>query len=263
MQITIYPPHTSIIGHIFNIPIRYYGVIMAFSLVFGIIFCYRLFLYKKRKHDGELFIDYIPNVILTGLFGARLFYIIGAYQFYIENPKEIIMINHGGLSIFGAIFFSIGAIYYYSKKKKFNFLYHLDIIALSMPICQSIGRIGNYFNQEAYGRATDGFLRLYVDIIYRPSESINQAYYHPAFLYEIFFNFIIFIVLYTMFLKSKSIKSGTIALLYLILYSIIRLIVEYIRIDYVLALNNVSCASIIASIVLVFSTIALFLIYKK
>lgn len=263
MEFIIYPTKTPIIGHLFGCPVRYYGVIMAFVFLIGICLAYYLFNKKISKAEANIFLDYSPLVIFLSLIGARLFYILGSLDYYLNFPKEIIMINHGGLSIFGAIFFGLISIFIISRKNSFSFLKHLDIIAVVFPLCQAIGRFGNYFNQEAYGMPSDGIFKLFVDEVYRVEKYANFQYFHPTFLYESFFNLLIFILLISLFFVKKNIKKGTIACLYLILYSIVRFIIEGIRIDSVLNLSTIPVVQIICILVFVISFIFLLFLNKK
>lgn len=263
MEFIIYPAKTPILGHLFGFPVRFYGLIMAIVFVVGVVFSYLLIKKKYSFKESDLFIDYSPLVILVSLIGARMFYILGSFDYYINYPKEIIMLNHGGLSIFGAIFFGLAILYFLSKKMNFNYFAHLDIIAVIFPLCQAIGRFGNYFNQEAFGLPSNSFFKLYVDEIYRPEKYLDFQYFHPTFLYESIFDIIIFLILLTLFLSKNNLKKGTIACLYLILYSIVRFTIEGIRIDSVLNFSNIPVVQIICILVFFVSTISLILINKK
>lgn len=262
-QLIIYPPKSPIIGTFFDYPIRYYGLIMAFTFVLGISLGYFLIKRKISKQDSELFLDYSPLVIFFSVIGARLFYIFGDLNYYLKNPLEIIMINHGGISIFGAIFMGLLSLYLLSKNKKFDFLKHLDIIAVVFPLCQAIGRFGNYFNQEAYGAPTNGFLKLYVDKYHRYENFINYDFFHPTFLYESILDlFLFFILLNVLFIKNNF-KKGTIACIYLISYSTIRLFIEQIRVDSVLNIGNIPIVQLICILVLILSILTLIYFNKK
>lgn len=256
MSFIIYPPQNPIAFVIFNHPIYWYGIIITTAIFIGITFSYLLVLKKFSKKEAETFLDFFPFVIIFSIIGARLFYILGNTVFYFKNPLEIIMINHGGLSIWGGLFFGISSFIFFCKKYKTDALKIFDILALSMPLCQAIGRWGNYCNQEAYGRPSDFFIKLYVDFKYRNPELITTEYYHPAFLYESILNLLLFFLLVFIFFKFK-LKKGTIFYLYLIFYSIIRIFVESFRIDSVLYLNNFPVASVISFVVLIISLILL------
>lgn len=262
MSFIIYP-HDSIFCNILGFEIRYYGLIMASVFFLGLFFA--SFLFKKyiSKNESELFLDYSPWIILISIVGARIFYVIGEFDFYISHPAEILMINHGGLSIFGAIFFGLISLYLFSKKKKFSFFAHCDIFALVFPLCQAIGRFGNYFNQEAYGAPFNGFIKMYIDKYHRFEKFSNVDYYHPTFLYESLLDFLAFFLLLIIFLKFKTRKTGLLTGLYLILYSVIRFAVESIRIDSVLNIASIPIAQIISLITLFLGFVILFFIYKK
>lgn len=263
MNIIIPPPNSAVLLHFNGFSLRYYGFFMAISFLVGVIFSYLLLQKKYSKDEAEVFFDYSPYLILGSILGARLFYIIGSFKFYLKFPQEIFMINHGGLSIFGAIFFGIVFIFLFSKIKKFSFWSHLDTLAVVFPLCQSIGRFGNYFNQEAYGLPYDGMIKLYVEKPFRLSKFINVEYYHPTFLYESLLDLVIFLMLFTIFIKSKNLKKGTISAIYLILYALVRLFVENIRLDSVLNIANLHIASIICVFAIILSLIWLYFIYKK
>lgn len=263
MSFIIYPPKTPILGYIFDFPIRFYGLILAFCFLVGVLICYFLFKKKYGNLVAESFLDYSPFVIIFSLFGARLFYVIGLFDYYIHNPIEIILINHGGLSIYGAIIFGIIAMYYLKIKNKIDFLKHCDVIAICLPLCQAIGRFGNYFNQEAYGAPCNSFLKLYVEKYYRPEKYINNSFFHPTFLYEMIADLFIFLILITIFFKKTDIKSGSITCLYLIFYSFIRFFIEFLRIDSVLNIHYIPVAQIISVIIFITSLSFLIFINKK
>lgn len=259
MNVILYPPKTPIAFNLFNLEIRWYGIIIAFAIFLGIFLNYIFIKKQYGKDDANIFLDFCPSLILISIFGARLFYVIAEFDFYIHNPIEIIMINHGGLSIFGGIISAIVYFYSFCKKNKVSFYKYADSICLFLPVSQSIGRMGNYFNQEAFGRPCNGIIKLFVDSAFRPEKYINENYFHPTFLYEGILDIINFILLITIFFLFKNkIKKGTIFYLYLIFYSIIRIFVESIRIDSVCSIFNLPIAIVISTCILLFSIYMLF-----
>ncbi len=257
MNFVIFPPKSPVAFNFFDIPIYWYGIIMTASIFIGLIISYILILKKYSKNEAENFLDFIPFVIIFAIIGARIFYVFGNLDFYLNRPYEIIMINHGGLSIWGGLFFGILSFIFFSKKYKLNSLKLFDVLALTMPFCQAIGRWGNYFNQEAYGKPVNSFIKLFVDLKHRNAELLSTQFYHPAFLYESLLNLVLFFLLLIIFLKNKNLKNGTIFYLYLIFYSIIRMFVESFRIDSVLYVNNFPIASVISFVVLIIAIILL------
>lgn len=263
MSIIIYPPKTPIFAYVFNFPIRYYGLILAICFLVGVFVAYLIFKKRYGKIEAEYFLDYSPFVIVISLLGARLFYVLGSLEYYFYNPLEIILLNHGGLSIYGAIIFGIISMLYLKFKNKIDFLKNCDVIALCMPLCQAIGRFGNYYNQEAFGAPCESFLKLYVNKVFRPEKYINYTFFHPTFLYEAFADFIIFLILLFVFFSKKDIKKGSIACLYLMFYSFARFFIEQFRIDSVLNIGNIPIAQIISVVVFIFSLLFLIYLNKK
>ena len=263
MEFIINPPNSPILVTVFGLDLRYYGIILSGSILLGIILAYTLFNKIVSKKEADFFLDYIAIIVIFGIIGARIFYILGNIEFYLQNKSEILFINHGGLSIWGAIIFGILSLFLYLKYKKKDILLHFDIISSILPLCQAVGRFGNYFNQEAFGMPCQTFLKLYVDKIHRPQEYITSEYFHPAFLYESILNLVIFIILMITVKNIKKLKQGTIFCLYLILYSVARIIVESIRIDSVSYIYNIPIASSICLIVIAISLLTLKKIYKN
>lgn len=263
MEIVINSPANPVFFHILSYPIRYYGIIMSLAILTGIFLSEYIVKLKHNAKTLEIFQDSIPPTIIFSIIGARLFYVLGLYNYYVQNPSEIFMINHGGISIWGAIIFGIISILIYSKIKKVSFLKYVDFYALVIPLCQAIGRFGNYFNQEAYGKPTDGIIKLFIDESHRNSEFFNIQYYHPTFLYEAILDFIIFILLFGIYRKNKILKSGTIFYLYLIFYSSVRFFIETIRIDSILNLGSLKIAQVICILCFGVSVFFLIKLYKK
>jgi len=247
-------PSGQIAFYIHNYPIKFYGLILSFSILAGIILgCFIFKKYNKEKEFDTFFDSYFYTIIFS-IVGARVFYILGNLDFYINYPSEIIKINHGGISIWGAIIFGIISLYFYCKIKKTDFLKYLDYYSIAMPLSQAIGRWGNYYNQEAYGKPANGLIKLYIEPQNRLSGFENYSYFEPAFLYESILNFILFIILFIIFRRIKNTKGLTF-LYYIFSYSIIRIIVENIRIDSTLNIAKIPAATILSVLALIISVI--------
>jgi len=260
MNIILYPPNTPIAFYFNNIAIRWYSIFLLLAILFGIGFIYNTLKLKYNKQLADLFFDITPSIIITSIIGARFFYVIGDFNYYFNNPLEIILINHGGLSIYGAIIFGIFGFYFQCKKRNINFLKLIDVAALAMPMCQAIGRWGNFFNQEAFGLPSDFIIKMYITKQNRPIEFSNFEFFHPAFLYESILDVVIFIFLNIIYFK-KNTKRGTIFFLYLMLYSLTRILIENIRIDSVLNIFSIPVAILIS--ILIFCISLCFLILKN
>ena len=217
---------------------------------------------KKKSFDKDTLIDMIFYGLLFGILGARIYYVIFNLNYYLKYPLEILYIWHGGLAIHGGIIGAFLFLIYYSKKKKLNLLLVLDIIVVGLIIGQAIGRWGNFFNGEAFGREVS---KQFLDNLYLPKfiikgMYINGAYREPTFLYESVFSIIGFIILLVV-RTIKKIKTGTLTSIYLIWYGIVRCIIESFRTDS-LMLGNLKMAQII-SILSIVAGVILFIKSQK
>ena len=244
---------------IFGLNVYYYGIILAIAILAGYLIAYFLF---KNFYDAEkskYITDFSPYLIILGIIGARLYYFIVNYSYYLIHPLQIFNLRQGGLSIHGMIIAGTIALYIFSKIYKIEFFKLLDVFLCGSIFAQSIGRWGNFFNSEAFGLPTNLPWKLYIPISQRPVEYIQNSYFHPTFLYESILDFIIFVILFLSFKKFYK-NPGTITALYLILYSAARITVEYCRIDSALNLFGIPIAQIM-SILLI--TLGLCLIINR
>ena len=248
---------SQIICTIFGVHIYYYGVIMAFAIAVGTLLADWLgskYLLLKK----ETIIDMSPYIIILGLIGARLYYCIMDYQLYLRFPTEILAIRHGGMSIHGAIIGGLAGLIIFAFIHKVSVKKICDVSTVGLVLGQAIGRWGNFFNSEAYGLPTNLPWKLYIAPQYRVIPYQDVSYYHPAFLYESILDLIIFCVLFYLLKNNKYGKDGNIALIYLILYSLARIMVEFCRIDSVRYICGIPVAIIMSVSIIVLSTILLF-----
>lgn len=243
---------------IFGMSIYWYSVIMLVSVLTG-VFIANKFTYKFNL-PNNFWIDNSPLLILCGILFARAYYCIVNYEYFFKYPAQILNIRGGGLSIHGVILGGIVYLIYLAKIKNVSFFNVADSISFVLPLCQSIGRWGNFFNSEAFGLPTESNWGTYIPLGNRPTEYINFEYFHPTFLYESILDFIVFIILAV--LVKKEPKSGTIFLVYLILYSAIRIAIEQIRIDSVLYINGIPFVQIISALIMA-SAITILIIRKR
>ena len=253
----MFASHSQIICTVFGLNIYYYGVILALAIVFG-VFISEYFGNKYFRLKKETIIDMSPYVIIFGIIGARLYYCLLNFGFYFRFPTEILAVRHGGISIHGAILGGVIGLLIFSIRHKLSALKLADVSVLGLSIAQAIGRWGNFFNSEAYGYPTNLPWKLYIAPQYRQIPYENYQYFHPTFLYESILDLLIFVFLYVMVRKNLNTKDGNLALIYLVLYSIIRIFVEYLRIDSVLYIKGIPVAIIVSvGIILVSSVILL------
>ncbi|MFZ5596670.1 MAG: prolipoprotein diacylglyceryl transferase [Bacillota bacterium] len=237
--------------------IRWYGILISTAFLIGTILAYR-----RAVHDGinpEHILNLITIIIPSALLGARLYYVIFTWEAYRDNPLSALAIWHGGLAIHGGILGGLLAGVWYIRKCKLPFWNTADIIAPSLILGQAIGRWGNFFNQEAHGGpVTEGFMQAFPAFI-RNQMYIQGHYYHPTFLYESLWDLGVF--LFLIYYRTKQKMPGEVALLYLVLYSAGRFIIEGLRTDS-LMLGTIRVAQLV-SIILILAGITLFYQRRK
>lgn len=238
--------------------IKWYSFFIFLAMVTG---CFLVWKESKKKNIPE---DYITNVmfygIIYGILGARLYYVLFHLDYYWQNPLEIIMIWNGGLAIHGGIIAFLVFLGIYSKKKKKNLLLTLDILSVPIIIAQAIGRWGNFFNQEAFGRVVSlEFLqKLHLPKWIIKGMYIDGFYREPTFLYESIFSLVGFIVL-ILLRKNKKIKTGQLTGTYLVWYGIERVWIESYRSDS-LMLGPIKMAQLVS---IIFIVVGIYLLIKN
>ena len=255
------PPQTEYFI-VFGFPIYYYGIILAFAILTGVIVSNHIA--QKHYYMPNIIPDIATGTIISGIIGARLYYCLLNLPFYMHNPLDIFAIRQGGLSIHGAILGGAAALFFYSKKHNIKFLKLCDIVSVGLPLAQAIGRWGNFYNSEAFGLPTNLPWKMFISPLHRPEKYITSDYFHPTFLYESVFDFIIFIFLYKIALNKYKDKSGIITCYYLILYSIVRFFIESLRVDCTSYIMGLPTPQFISLLIIIFlSLYSLFQIYLK
>ena len=232
---------------VFGFEIRWYGLLIAIAVLIG-----TLLATKEAKRKGikeEAFLDLLIFAVPVAIIFARLYYVIFTWDYYSQNPGQILNIRGGGLAIHGVIIGGILVALIFSKIRKINFWSIADAAAPSLILGQAIGRWGNFANSEAHGGPTD----LPWGII------IDGVKVHPTFLYESIWNLLVFGFL-LWYRRKFANREGEIFLLYIILYSLARLFIEGLRTDS-LMLGQIRVAQLISLIAIVIGGAILY--YKK
>jgi phosphatidylglycerol:prolipoprotein diacylglycerol transferase len=243
------------------ISIYWYGVFIVLGILTAIIVAIKLAGYYDVSKDTV--IDLAFWLILSGLLGARLYFVLMEPAYYFTHPLDIFKFWQGGLAIHGALTGGLAAIWFYIKKYNLNFWLIGALLAPGVALAQAFGRWGNYFNQEVFGRPTSLPWGIPILPINRLAEYYNYQFFHPTFLYESLGCFLIFIILLVM--HSRLIKTGSknyhnILIFYFLFYSILRLAIESLRIDPVPVFGGWRLAQLV-SLVVVF--VCLFFLYHQ
>ena len=238
-----------------NIKIYWYGIIIALGFICA--YTYVLSNAKKFNLNKEKLSISVLTGMIFGLIGARLYYVIFyPGNTYINDPMKIFYINQGGIAIYGGLIFGIISGLLMAKRKNLNLLSTLDICSLGLLIGQSIGRWGNFFNQEAFGSTTDSIFAM-------SSEATFGESVHPCFLYESFWCLLGFIFLHIFKDNYKQYK-GQIFLIYLLWYGVGRIIIEKFRTDSLFIWgSDIKISQLISFIVIILSIVFLLFIRRK
>lgn len=238
------------------IQIYWYSIFIFIGMLVACFLIYKEA--KKRGIDEDFLVNLTFNTIIIGIIGARLYYVLFNFSYYLDNPVEIFQIWNGGLAIHGGIIAGLLFIIYYCKKHEVNLWKILDIIVVGLIIAQAIGRWGNFFNSEAYGPITTaahlkslGIPQFIIDGMY-----ILGEYRQPTFFYEsvwCLFGFLAMLIIR----QYKYLKIGQLTSFYLIWYGIIRFIIEAMRTDS-LMLGPLKMAQLV-SLIFIVSGIIIFI----
>jgi phosphatidylglycerol---prolipoprotein diacylglyceryl transferase len=245
-----------------QVTIRWYGIMIAVG--FLVATWAATFLAKRRNFDVDHLINGLLATFFAGIIGARLYYVALSLDRFLTHPQEIFATWLGGLSIHGGIVGGLIGGWIYCRIAKVPFITGLDIAASVVPLAQAIGRWGNFFNSEAFGRPTaDDFpLKLYIPPAMRPHDFINYDYFHPTFLYESVWNLLIFLILYFVTFERVKNYPGMQFLLYLFLYSIGRFLIEPMRTDSIMV-GNLPAPYVVSGLLIAASGVAIIFRYTS
>lgn len=179
-----------------------YGFLISLGILFSILVCDHLV--KKEKLDSNVLWESIPFVLIASVVGARIYHVLDYWKLYSQDPIYILAIWNGGLGILGGLILGLFGLLLYLKLKNQDIYKWLNIVAVSVPLAQAIGRMGNYFNQELYGN-----------------------WIIPFFVMEAFLNLSFFFFLFVYYKKHRKHTLG----IYFIGYGVIRFILEFTRDD--------------------------------
>lgn len=225
-----------------GIEVYWYGFFIVLGIVAGLIVTLILANYYKVSRDTVF--DLAFWLVVGGIVGARIYHVFLEFNYYLANPLDTLKVWEGGLAIHGGVIVGVIVMLIYAGKKNIfteerkadlkNFWLLTAIAAPGLALAQAIGRWGNYFNQELFGKPTGLPWGIPVDFAQRPTEFLSFKYFHPTFLYESLGSLLIFLILiglHAWYLKSKKQSYEFFLITYAVLYSALRFATEIIRID--------------------------------
>jgi prolipoprotein diacylglyceryl transferase len=278
---------------IFGYRIAFYGIVIGIGMLLGWLISE--WMAKKTGQNPEFYLDFALVAIFFSVIGARVYYVVFDWSEFADYPLSVLNLRTGGLAIYGGIIGAVITAFIYAKVKKYSFWLLADTSCIGLVTGQIIGRWGNFFNREAFGKYTDGLFAMQLDRrvvsnVYQSSVSvsrlkdiyagkeealnhileirnhvvmINGVEYiqvHPTFLYESAWNFclLIFLIIYT---KHKKF-DGEIMLWYLAGYGLGRAWMEGLRTDQLFLWGTPFAVSQLLS-ALIFITAIIMIVMKR
>ncbi len=280
---------------VFGLRIALYGVTIAIGMLLG--FFLTEWMAKRTGQSKEIYVDFALYAIILSVIGARLYYVIFEWDEFKDNPLSILNLRTGGLAIYGGVIAAVLTAIVFSRIKKYSFWLLADTSCIGLITGQIIGRWGNFFNREAFGKYTDTLFAMQLDrrdVGYIFSEGVSTAYLkqlytgkeaalqriseirdrvvrvdgveyiqvHPTFLYESVWNFclLLFLIYYT---KRKKF-DGEVVLLYFIGYGLGRIWIEGLRTDQLFLWGtNYAVSQLLSGIFVIVAVIILLYMRKK
>ena len=228
--------------------------IYSFGLFLMLAFLVAAGLVRRQAKKENINPDFIFNLsfltFLVAIAGARFLYVLSNLKYYTDNPLEIIMLQHGGLSWFGGLIFGVAFAVVYLKKKKLSVYKVLDLVVPFLALAQAIGRIGCFLNGCCFGRVSEFG-------IYFP---VHKAILIPTQIYSSLTLIVIFVVL--RIIQKRPHKDGEVFFTYLVLYCTKRFFMEFLRADTAKLFFDFSLFQIFSIIIFCLSFIKLILIKK-
>ena len=249
--------------------IAFYGMTIAFGMVMGYLMA--VFQAKRTGQDQEIYLDLALWDIFFAVIGARIYYVVFSWDYYKNNPMEILNTRGGGLAIYGGVIAGVLTTFVFAKIRKLSFFQLLDTACAGLLVGQIIGRWGNFFNREAFGGYTDNLLAMQIkkeDVatvnmthaIAKHIVHVNGTDYvqvHPTFLYESLWNLGVLLII--LFVTKYRKYNGQLFLIYLLGYGLGRTWIEGLRTDQLLiphinvAVSQVlsACLAVTAAVILI------------
>ncbi|WP_162012756.1 prolipoprotein diacylglyceryl transferase [Streptococcus sp. S784/96/1] len=183
----------------------------------------------RKKITADDVTDFILVAFPLAILGARLYYVIFEWSYYSKHLNEILAIWNGGLAIYGGLITGAIVLFIFSYYRMIKPIDFLDVAAPGVMIAQSIGRWGNFVNQEAYGKAVQHLD--YLPSFIKKQMYIDGSYRTPTFLYESLWNLLGFLIIMVLRRRPNFLKQGEVTAFYLIWYGCGRFVIEGMRTD--------------------------------
>lgn len=224
---------------VFGFDIAFYGLIIGLGVLAGLLMAVHMA--KVTGQNPDIYWDFAIYAVIFSIIGARIYYVVFAWDYYKDDLLGIFRLRNGGLAIYGAVIAAFLTLFIYCRIKKQNPFLMGDTAMPGLILGQAIGRWGNFMNREVFGEYYDGLFSMQLpvsavrardisdNIAAHIPEGANYINVHPTFLYESVWNLLVFAAL-LLFRKHKRF-NGELCLLYLGGYGLGRFVIEGIRTD--------------------------------
>lgn len=269
----IYLEHVGKSISIGGFTIAYYGIVIGIGIIGGLM----LVQWQARRtgQDPEMYLDLAMIAVVLSIIGARVYYVVFAWDMYKDDLLSIFNIRNGGLAIYGGVLTAIATVFVFAKVRKQPFGLLTDTAGLGLILGQVVGRWGNFFNREAFGGYTDNLLamQLPVSAVRRSDISADLAAHimnvggidyiqvHPTFLYESLWN--LCVLLFLIWYSPKKKFHGEVFCLYLLLYGIGRFWIEGLRTDQLIFFGTGLAVSQMLAVAMVVVSLGIILVGRK
>ncbi len=215
-----------------GLSVRWYAIFILTGIVLAVIVI--RVLAGRRGLNPDFPLDIAPWIVLSGVLGARVYYVLLRWRHFSEHPDQALNIRLGGLSIHGALVAGVAVLLLLCWRAKQPFLVWADLLIVGVAVGQSVGRWGNWANQEAFGTPTNLPWGVAISSSRRPPDYLDATHFHPTFLYESLFDlanalFLAWIVLRMR--RSSALRPGDALWMYFVLYGVARFLIERVRTD--------------------------------
>ena len=246
--LTLPSPSSPIIFEAGPFALRYYGLCIALGIAAGTWLTSREL--ARKGYDPVLALDALFFTVPLGFIGARAYHVATDYDLYAGDPfPGVFAVWNGGLGIYGAVIGGFIGVLIFARVRGISPLVFADAAAPGLILAQAIGRWGNYFNQELFGRPSNLPWAIEIAPDNRPTAFADATAFHPTFLYESIWDVLVCLALLWVARRfADLLKDGDILLLYVSLYSVGRFFVEALRVDPAFLIGNFRGNLFVASV---------------
>jgi len=259
---------------VFGFEIAFYGITIGIGVLAGILMAEHEA--KRTGQNPDTYYELASIAVVLSVIGARIYYVIFAWDHYKDNIWSIFNIREGGLAIYGGVLTAIATVFVFAKVKKLSYGQLMDTAGLGLILGQIIGRWGNFFNREAFGEYTNNLfaMRLPLDAVRKSDvtelmrehmeiiDGIEYIQVHPTYLYESLWN--LGVLMFLLYWRKHKKFQGEIFFMYLLGYGIGRFWIEGLRTDQLILFGTgLAVSQVLALVMVVVSSVVIILFRKK